>query len=71
MVIGPRIMPDSVVDERVGITGAFATELPYGPILSMFGIKECDEAIKRIAIRTLGIRLRRTRPSDEILSALS
>lgn len=63
-MIRPGIMSDSVIDELIGVTCAFAAKLPYCPILRMLRVEECNEAIERIAIGSLGIRLRGTGPSE-------
>jgi len=43
MVVGPGVVVYAVVDLRVGVAGTFCTELPYAPVVAVFGIEELDE----------------------------
>lgn len=50
-------MPYASVDSLVRISSSFRPELPDGPIISMFGIKEGDETVEGIAVSSLRIGL--------------
>jgi acyl-CoA reductase-like NAD-dependent aldehyde dehydrogenase len=56
-VIRPRVVSDSVVYEVIRIARPFSSKLPYGPVLSMLRVEKLDEAIERVAIGTLRVRL--------------
>jgi hypothetical protein len=65
-VIGPRVVPYSIVYEIVRITRALSSELPYGPVLPMLGIEKLDEAIERVTIGALWVPLRGARPGSSV-----
>lgn len=50
-------MPYPPVHRLVWIPSPFGTELPYGPIVAMFGVEESNEAVERVAVGTLGVGL--------------
>jgi hypothetical protein len=59
MVIGPGIVPYTSIDSLIRVAGAFCPELPDGPIVSMFGVEKGNEAVKGVAVGSLGICLAR------------
>lgn len=59
-MIGPGIVPYASIDSLVRVAGAFSPELPDGPIISMFGVEKGNEAVKRVAVGSLGICLARS-----------
>lgn len=67
-MIRPWVMSDPVINKLVRISGTFATELPYCPILAVFRIEECDETIERITVGALRVGLRRAGSVDAITS---
>lgn len=58
-MIRPRIVPDTSIDSLVRVSGAFGPELPYGPIIAMFGVEKCNKAVEGVSVGPLGIRLAR------------
>ena len=60
MVVWPRVVPHTVVDEMVRVACALGAELPDGPVLAMALIEEVDNTVERIAVGTLRVCLRWT-----------
>lgn len=44
-MVWPWIMPYAIIYLAVRVAGAFGAELPYGPILAMFVVKESYESV--------------------------
>lgn len=54
-MVGPREMPDSVVDLTIRIAGTFSAKFPYCPVGAMFVVEEFDKGISWVAVSTLWI----------------
>lgn len=55
MVIGPWIVPYTIVDLAIGIARTFCPKLPYRPFRTMLVIEEFDKVFGRVAIGTLRV----------------
>lgn len=66
-MIGPGIVPYTSIDSLVRVAGAFCPELPDGPIVPMFGVEKGNEAVKRVAVGSLGICLARSGGYDNVV----
>lgn len=73
MVVRPRVVSYPPIDSFVRIASAFCPELPYGPVVAVFGVEEGDEAIERVAVGSLWVRLARpgAMDGDNVLLACS
>ena len=54
-MIGPWVMPYTIVDLAIGIARTFRPKLPYGPFFTMFVVKKFDKFFSRVSIGTLGV----------------
>jgi len=50
-------MPYASVDCLVRISRPFCAELPYRPVIWMFGVEEGDEAVERVTVGSLWVCL--------------
>lgn len=64
-MVWPWIMPYSPVHFGVRIAGAFCTELPYCPMLSMLVVEKFDESVSRIPVGALRVSGRWARGYDD------
>ena len=67
-MVWPWIVVDAVVDLRVGVTGAFGSELPDAPVGPMFVVEEFDELVERVSVGALRVVGGRTRRCDDYSS---
>lgn len=64
-MIGPGVVPYATVDCLVRVSRPFGAELPYRPIIRVFGIEEGDKTVERVAVCSLGVCLTRSRAGRE------
>lgn len=50
-------MPYATIDSLVRISRPFCAELPYRPVIGMFGVEEGDKAVERVAVGSLWVCL--------------
>lgn len=67
MVVRPWIMSYSAIDFFIRIARPLCTELPDGPVVSVFGVEEFDEVFEGVAIGELGICARGTGCRDDVV----
>lgn len=60
-MIRPGVVTDATVDCLIRVSRPFGAELPYCPVVWMFGIEKGDEAVEGVAVGSLGICLARPR----------
>lgn len=60
-MIRPGVVPYATVDSLVRVSCPFGAELPYRPVIRVFGVEEGDEAVERVAVGSLGVCLARSR----------
>jgi hypothetical protein len=65
MVVGKRVVVDTVVDLRVWVARPFGAELPDGPVVAMLGVEEFDERVERVAVCALRVRAAGPRGCDD------
>lgn len=56
-MVGPWVVSYAAVHSLIRVASAFCAEFPYGPVVSVFGIEEGDQAIEGVAVGSLGIGL--------------
>lgn len=54
-MVGPGVMPDSVVDSFIGVSSALGAKLPDGPFFIVFGVEELDKLVERIPVCALRV----------------
>lgn len=56
-MIRPGVVPYATVDGLVRVSCPFGAELPYRPVIRVFGVEEGDEAVQWVAVGSLGVCL--------------
>lgn len=54
-MIRPWVMPYSIVNFTVWVSGPFGAEFPYCPVGAVFVVKEFDKTVGRVAVGTLRV----------------
>lgn len=60
-MIRPGVVTDAAIDSLVRVSRPFGAELPYCPVVWVFGVEEGDETVEGVAVGSLRICLARSR----------